>query len=62
MQSQETVPREGEMDTLKNQPETLPAETPKAEWKAPELQRLDVNTGTQNGYAVPSPDGGFGMS
>ncbi|HEV7290534.1 hypothetical protein [Sphingomonas sp.] len=41
---------------------TQPDRQPKAEWKAPELQRLDVNTGTEVAFSGPaSPDGNWGQ-
>ena len=41
---------------------TQPDHQPKAEWKAPELQRLDVNTGTEMDFSGPaSPDGNWGQ-
>lgn len=39
---------------------TQPDHQSKAEWKAPELQRLDINTGTRVGFGSPSPDGNWG--
>ncbi|WP_298330190.1 hypothetical protein [Asticcacaulis sp.] len=41
---------------------TQPDHQSKAEWKAPELLRLDINAGTQQDYSgTPSPDGNWGV-
>jgi len=41
---------------------TRPDHQSKAEWKAPELQRLDINTGTNQEFTgSPSPDGNWGL-
>jgi hypothetical protein len=46
------------MDDINAQPD----HQPKAEWKAPELQILDINTGTEMDFSGPaSPDGNWGQ-
>lgn len=41
---------------------TQPDHQSKAEWKAPELLRLDINAGTQQDYSgSSSPDGNWGL-
>lgn len=48
------------MDTLKSHPGLSSPPQPKMDWNRPELLRLDVKTGTQNGSGVTSPDGNYG--
>lgn len=41
---------------------TQPDHQSKAEWKAPQLQRLDINTDTLVAFSgSPSPDGNWGL-